>query len=228
MRFYSHEPFETTYYHEQGLADVLARLRDPLDLRDLSPTDPGARGLVIKEMPYQVGDHFPLLASMATAPMVFLIRDPRLNIASRIKKKLEMGDPPMFPLAETGWVLLAAQIEHCRSAGRGFLIVDATDFRQDPAAILPLVFACCRIVYPVDALNWTACVEVEIDNLGGRQRHFYRRALHSTGIKPPVEAIPPLESFPEHGGMRKHVAHCLEIYDALGRAPERIRIPQDV
>ena len=40
----------------------------------------GAGGaLVVKEMTFQVGDAFPLLAALATRPIVFLIRDPRLS-----------------------------------------------------------------------------------------------------------------------------------------------------
>jgi len=32
----------------------------------------GEQVLVIKEMPYQVGPHFPFLASLATAPLILI------------------------------------------------------------------------------------------------------------------------------------------------------------
>ena len=115
--FYSHEPFEVTYFDGAPLDAVAAKLQLPLDLSSLNGlTDRGA-GLVIKEMPYQVGDRFSALCSMATGPVVFLLRDPRQNIASRMEKKAEVGDDPNFPNVETGWELLAKQIDQCRQAG---------------------------------------------------------------------------------------------------------------
>ena len=109
VRFYCHEPFEVTYYDGLGLDAVADKLSEPLDLAALTSTRPapGGDALVIKEMPYQVGERFELLAELATRPIVFLVRDPRLAIASRMRKKREVGDSADFPKVETGWRLLA-------------------------------------------------------------------------------------------------------------------------
>ena len=118
VRYYYHEPFETTYYQGEGLPEVIAKLDAPLDLTTIKhfAADTSAHALVIKEMPYQVGDNFPLLAALATKPLIFLMRDPRLQIASRREKKLEVGDSPLYPFVESGWDLLEKQIDFCRRA----------------------------------------------------------------------------------------------------------------
>ena len=74
---------------DQDMDAVLDNLRNPLDLVEVkqNPTIQSSNSLVIKEMPYQVGDNFPLLVSLTRKPVVFLTRDPRLNIASRMAKK---------------------------------------------------------------------------------------------------------------------------------------------
>jgi hypothetical protein len=131
VRYYAHEPFEGTYFMSQNLDSALENLRNPLDLRDIKRgTFLGmGKSLVIKEMPYQVGEKFPLLLSLTRKPVVFLTRDPRKNIASRMAKKQEVGDSPLFPLIETGWQLISDQIEYCKQHGV------FTNFQTDRASI---------------------------------------------------------------------------------------------
>lgn len=220
VRYYCHEPFEVTYYEGQGLDAVSRKLAEPLDLSGLTsrPPDPGGNALVIKEMPYQVGDRFALLAELATRPLLFLIRDPRLSIASRIRKKREVGDDPVFPRIETGWELLARQIAEARRREIPHLIVDTGELRNAPEAVLPGVFAGLGLEYMPAILDWRACPEVELDNLEGRHRHLYRRVLESDGLQPAVRRPPSIESFPADGGWRGHVEECLAIYRDLSTA----------
>jgi hypothetical protein len=224
VRYYCHEPFEVTYYMNEGLSEVAAKLFMPLDLMAIDPgrNHPQACSLVVKEMPYQVGNRFPLLAALATKPILFLIRDPRLNIASRIAKKLEVGDSAFFPLIETGWTLIAQQIEYCKVHHISYRIVDAHDFRNIPEQVFPQVFAACGLNFSPEMLTWTAYHEVYLDNLDGAHRHLYRRVLTSTGIQPAAEPIPDLDSFPLTHGIRKHVAECLDTYKRLSSDAHRI------
>jgi hypothetical protein len=224
VRYYRHEPFETTYYQGAGLDDVVAKLDDPLDLTDIKhfTADTNAHALVIKEMPYQVGEHFPLLAALATQPIVFLIRDPRLQIASRRARKIEGGDSPLYPFVESGWDLLDEQIDFCRRHDIDLVVVDSSDFRGSPSVVFPQVMARFGMPWSEESLAWNACEDVELDNLEGAHRHLYRAVLASTGLKPDTATVPPLDSFPEVDGVRDHVAHCLEIYRRLRAAPERV------
>lgn len=229
VRFYCHEPFEVTYYDKQGLNAVFDKLAKPLDIQAVTSASANdADALVVKEMPYQVGDHFPLLASLATAPVVFLIRDPRLNIASRIAKKLETGDSPFFPLIETGWELIAEQIDYCRGEGISYALIDASDYRNDPTGVFPELFARFGLDFSTSMLSWQSCDDLEIDNLDGAHSHLYRRVLSSRGVQPAQEPIPELASFVEEKGVRKHVEKCLQIYAELRSDPQHIRVTTEV
>lgn len=224
IRYYSHEPFEVTYYDGKGLPDVADKLAEPLDLRGLTrtPVADEAKALVIKEMPYQAGSNFPLLVKLATHPIVFLMRDPRLNIASRIAKKQEAGQNPDFPLIETGWELLANQIRYCRMQGLPHLIVDSNDFRNCPTDIFNGVFARLSLPFSTGMLRWRACSQVNLDNLAGHHSHLYEKVLGSTGLQPDWERVPPVDSFPAH--LHEHIETCLAIYTRLGRLSERVRL----
>ncbi len=225
VRYYSHEPFETTYFMGQGLDDVAERLNDPIDLQTVKKNAGIVQGnsLVIKEMPYQVGPRFSLLAQLATKPLVFLMRDPRLNIASRMAKKREVGDSPFFPLIETGWELLAAQIKQCQEQQIPHMIVDAADFRNYPEATFSQVFARLQLPFGSETVTWRPSNgQVNLDNLDGEHTHLYDHVLQSKRMEPDTEPIPPVDSFPTTNGFRAHVVECLQIYEELKRSPAKI------
>ncbi len=226
IRYYCHEPFEISYFRNAPLEEVAAQLLRPLDLESVcGEVASGAKGLVVKEMPYQVGDHFPILANLATAPIVFLVRDPRLNIASRMARKRQVGDSPIFPLVETGWELLRKQIQYCRDQQIDHVVVTATDLRNRPLDVLPEMFRELGLEFGDEMATWEPCQDVEIDNLEGDHSHLYRKVLRSTGLRPERREPPEVEGFPIEGGFREHVAECLEIYDELAGSPERVSVP---
>ena len=205
-------PFETSYYSSANLGQVREKLLEPIVLK----TEAGQRsGLVIKEMPYQVGDNFALLASLATAPIIFIIRDPRLNISSRIQKRVEADQEPNFPLKETGWDLINKQIRYCQKRKIPYVIVEASDFRTNPEIVFAEVFGRLQLRFSVKLLSWETRTDIDLDNLEGRHKHLYERVLASTGIEPPIEPIPPNSSFPETNGFRDHIRHCRDIYKSL-------------
>ncbi len=225
--YYSHEPFETSYFDGAPLAEAAEKIADPLTLRDVPSFADRVHGesIVIKEMPYQVGDHFPLLAALSTRPLTFMVRDPRKAIASRMVKKQEAGDDPNYPKVETGWDLLAAQIGHCRDRGIPFAIVEAADLRTHPGAVLPQLCEQLGLAYSPALLDWSVAHDVDLDNLGGRHQHLYARVLGSDAIQPVTEPVPPLTWFPATDGWRAHVSHCMDVYETLSNDPARIRVP---
>ena len=165
IRYYCHEPFEGMYFTGKGLDDVIDNMQNPLDVRDIKSYSRGVHGrsLVIKEMPYQVGEFFPSLISLSSNPVIFLTRDPRQNIASRMAKKVEVGDDPLFPQVETGWELISEQIRYCKEHGIQYLIVDAKDFRNNPAIIFKQVFDRLQHPFHEGILSWQARPDVDID-----------------------------------------------------------------
>lgn len=225
MRYYAHEPFEGTYFLDQDLDHVLENLLNPLDLREIKNNSSSEQGqsLVIKEMPYQVGSNLPLLLNLSSKPVVFLTRDPRQNIASRMAKKEEVGDSPLFPHIETGWQLLADQIKHCKENGIPYMIVDARDFRNRPAQIFRQVFKRLDLPFHEGMLEWNSRPDVDIDNLEGDHHHLYQEVLSSTSMRADTDPIPAIDSFPEENGYRDHVRFCMRIYERILSSPARIR-----
>lgn len=228
VRYYAHEPFEGTYFMGEGLDAVLANLRNPLDLWTVkqNPAYLASNSLVIKEMPYQVGGNFPLLASLTGHPITFLTRDPRLNISSRMAKKEEVGDNPHFPLVETGWELIESQINYCKDQNIPYQITDAKDFRNQPVSIFSQVFNRLGLDFQNDVLSWNSRPDVDIDNLEGDHHHLYEEVLSSTGMLPDTDAIPPIDSFPKKNGYFEHVRQCMRIYERLLSSSARIRVPR--
>ncbi len=222
VRYYSHEPFEVTYYDNEGLDAVASKLESPLDLAQVYKEMPKGETLVIKEMPYQVGPEIDRLLDLATVPIIFLMRDPRQNIESRIRMKVEGGESPSYPAIESGWRLLKSQIDRAKERDIKHLLVDAADFRAAPAPVFAAVFDRIGLPFTPELLSWRPCAHLQLDNLGGRHEHLYRRVLASSGILP-AESTPALSDFPLADGVRDHVARSLEIYRALRESPARIR-----
>lgn len=210
--WYAHEPFEPTWYEGAGVERASELLDAPEAVRALGGRGAG-RGLVVKEMTFQVGDAFPLLAGLATRPIVFLIRDPRLTIASRMKVLRASGRPEVFPLRESGWEDLARQLAHVRDAGIPHVVVDSSDLRRAPETVVPPLLATLGLEFTPELLRWGASAATGLSAVSGADDPFYRRVLDSQGIEAPTETIPDLADFPEP--LRTHAAACVAQYEEL-------------
>jgi len=226
FRYYCHEPFECAYFDEEGFNSACEKLQSPTDLAELKmqETPHTTSGLVIKEMPYQVGDNFPHLIAMSSGPIVFLLRNPMLSVHSRYRKKLEAGQKPVFPVAEMGFELVSNQIAYCRDQGIPFLIVDSEDIRNKPNQVLSQVFERLDLSWSSSFTKWKALPHIDLDNLDGRHTHLYTRVLQSTGIQPNNAPPRTLEDFPVDNGFRDHVAYSMNIYETLRADPARIKM----
>lgn len=226
--YYYHEPFDIVYHEKADLGAVADKLQNPITLKLLQNGNGNveASSLVIKEMTFQVGKYFPLLATWTNRPIVFLIRDPRLNIASRIDKMVETHNCGDFPFIETGWETLVEQIRYCRKQGISHFIIDSTDFRANPTAVFQQLFQQLNLSFSKKMLTWKAYPQMVFGNLGGGQKLWYKKVLHSKGILSPTEIIPNIEEFPIKNGLRSHVRYCLNLYQELLKASERIVLDQ--
>lgn len=213
--FYSHEPFEPTYYRDAPLADAASLLETPAPVGELGGAGGSGTTLVVKEMTFQVGDAFPLLAELATRPIVFLVRDPRLSIASRMRVLERAGRPAVFPLRESGWDDFEHQLAHVRAAGIEHLIVDSTHLRAMPTRAAPLILERLGLTYAPELLTWQASSATGLSAVSGADDPFYQRVLESGGLQAPAEDVPSLDAFPETDGFRAHVAECVARYEAL-------------
>ncbi len=225
IRYYSHEPFELNYYEEKSLTYALDQINNPIDLKSEyeGKIDVIGNDLVIKEMTFQVGDLFPELLKIVNTPVIFLIRDPRLNISSRISKIKEAGKQKVnFPLVETGWEFIQKQVNYCNETGKEYYIVEASDFRSNPDQILEKLFNKLKLPFEKNMLNWEKAKNIKLDNLDGVQTNFYTRVLESDRVLPPTEEMPDINVFSEENGMKSHVITALEIYKKLLENKNRI------
>jgi hypothetical protein len=174
-------------------------------------------------MTFQVGDAFPLLAELATRPLVFLIRDPRLTVASRMQVLRRSGRPEVFPLRESGWEDLARQLEYVRREGIPHVVVDSSDLRRAPATVAPVLLETLGLTFTPDLLSWRSSAATGLSAVSGAEDPFYQRVLDSQGIEPPAERIPDLTEFPADGGFRQHVADCVAQYEELCRSGSEYR-----
>jgi len=218
--WYAHEPFEPTWYEGAPVARAEALLEAPSPVAELGGRGAG-EALVVKEMTFQVGDAFPLLAGLATQPLVVLIRDPRLTIASRMKVLRRSGRPEVFPLRESGWEDLARQLTYLRREGIPHVIVDSSDLRHAPERMAPALLETLGLPFTPDLLSWRASAATGLSAVSGAEDPFYQRVLDSQGIEPPAERTPELDEFPEP--LRAHVAECVAQYEELCRSGSEYR-----
>lgn len=217
--FYTHEPFDVMYHHHIPLLDVFQAMQQATRIKDRAAS---SSSLVIKEMTFQVGRNFPLLLSITSRPVIFLIRNPLLSIQSRMKRRQEGGQVPLFPQRESGWHDLRTQVMQCQELQVPYMIVDSTDFRNAAPSIVQKVFARLELSFSEGLLSWRPQANMTLGSLGGVQDHWYHRVLSSTGIEPAQEPVPDITTFPEEGGFQAHVHECLKIYTALRTDANRI------
>jgi len=210
--WYSHEPFEPTWYQGASVERAAELLDAPEPVSALGGRGTG-RALVVKEMTFQVGDAFPLLAALATRPIVVLIRDPRLTIASRMKVLRKASRPEVFPLRESGWEDLARQLVHLRDEGIPHVVVDSSDLRSAPETAVPSLLARLGLEFTPGLLTWQSSSATGLSAVSGAEDPFYQRVLDSQGIEAPTELVPDLSTFPEP--LRAHVAECVAQYEEL-------------
>lgn len=223
IAYYSHEPFDVVYHRGLGLDEVLTKLRNPVDLAPVSAVDPAAStAILVKELPFQVGRYFPVLASLTEHPVVFLLRDPRRTIESRMRMRAAGGQEPVFPVVESGWPDLARQMAWCAAAGVPYLVVDAADLLRSPARILAALCDRLGVGYEAGMVHWEPVGDVDLALALDVQRHWNERVLSSHGIEPPDDVTVLVEDFPTAGGMRAHVEESLATYKRLLDDPNRV------
>jgi hypothetical protein len=214
---YSHEPFDLVYHRRLDHEAVLEKLAQPL----LVGTGAGGCALV-KELSFQVGRYFPALASLTDRPVIFIIRDPRLSIASRMQLRRSGGAPAVFPVVESGWNDLAWQVAWCRDNDRPYAIVDAADLLTRPRPVLQAIATELGVAWSHRMLHWRPAGDVDLALALDQQVSWNARVLSSRGFEPPAASPPALEEFPVDGGMREHVDQAQEIHRRLLADPSRL------
>ncbi len=229
---YLHEPCDLYCHRNAPVRSILERLHDG----GLN------RSSLLKEMTFQLGDgsvcrHF---LRQARPPVLFICRDPRLNIESRIRMVLSdlLGRPEvngafrhrvesaiehkdyrglddiltedLFPLDYTGWRHLARQLDICRSVGIDHVIVKAHTLRSEPQACIGRLCARLGLDFENAMLAWGQSGWKPSKGLP-EQGPWYERVAESTGILPEAEPVIPEARLPRR--FQDHLPFARRIFE---------------
>lgn len=214
FRYYLHEPFDRAYHDGSCRDGPVLSAETVLDRAGLGghrERPPGGPGIVVKEMTFQAAGQMSGLLRAATLPVILLVRDPRLTVASRMTRREQDGLPARFPAREAGWRDLDAARRDLHASGADYVIVDISDLRRHPADVLAALCERLGLAFDPGMLSWPAVSGLRLGNLGGRQDRWYERVLSSTGFQPPDEPVPGAAYFRD-GQMLDVVDECLGAY----------------
>ncbi|MDS0139285.1 MULTISPECIES: hypothetical protein [unclassified Amycolatopsis] len=232
--FHCHEPYEARYWGGQGAESVATCLRNPMSIAGGQRVPlrqvPGGSGLLVKEMSFQLNeDQFAELAAVATAPIVFVLRDPRKSTVSRLRIVRELYDGDRFPAFESGWPSLATQVTWCRRNDVRYVLIDSDDLRAAPAGTSAALLSALGLAESGPVHVWEPrpglqLVSPEVGTLMSAARTaddpFYRRVLASRGIEPPDHPEPEVEDvLIEKAGMADDVAAWAKLHASLRQDP---------
>ena len=207
ISFYCHEPFDFVYYRDGHLSEVYEYLQRPLKLQDKG------RNLLIKEMTFQVGDHIDILAELSSHPLIFNMRDPRLSIMSRLKKRELQTGEQSYPYVESGWCTLFRQVEYCKQREIPYVLVESSMYRNAPERVFRGLYGKLNLSFSKKMLEWQSKSHLTFEGMGDEQRVFYQRVLKSRKLETAMEPVPEIDSFPP--SFQAHVRECLGIYQGL-------------
>jgi hypothetical protein len=203
----------------------------------------GSKPALIKEMTFQVGTGalFKKFVARCKKP-IFLIRDPRLCIESRIRMILEGlisskefdGDKTMlqeairikeysgldeilasrFPIRHTGWGALEEQIQYCVDSKIKYIVVDSTRLRAEPELATRRLCLDLGLDFEEDMLSWDGGRDTS-KGFGdlSEQSLWYERVASSTRVERPTEKILDIKRFPEY--FRTHIEKYISFYNKL-------------
>lgn len=235
-----HEPFEACYWGDQGMDSVESCLFNPMVVETgdrVSLADvPAGSGLLVKEMSFQLSAaQFELLTGLVTAPLVFVMSDPRLSTTSRLRIVRELSGAETFPPFESGWQSLHEQLEFCRQRDIPYVLVDSDDLRADPAGVTAALTAAIGLPPVAGLEQWAPrpglqLCSPEVGALMSDVRRaddpFYRKVLGSTGIQPRGEVDLARENASiSAAGLSDEVAKWLHLYEEMRADPALVGGP---
>ncbi|MCP4755058.1 MAG: hypothetical protein GY866_29620 [Proteobacteria bacterium] len=239
---YIHEPCGEYYHKKTGIGSILTQLNGK------RPTPPGT---LIKCMTFQMGkgEVANSFLKNAVCPPLFLLRDPKLAIESRIRRillDLLAADPPShearqiqwsldeqnyrtvdgfisdsnFSSDQTGWPTLAGQLEYCTSSDLRFFLLETDLMRKSPERNLTQVCKVWNMDYESGMLKWKN--EPFPKGVLPEQKAWYKRVSSAQGIEPPTERSIPPERFPDK--LKAQVEVSIGIYEDLLSHPNNISL----
>lgn len=214
---YYHEPFDT-FYRNKSLTQFKKNIDDPIAINSLTSSEWVKKYAIVKEMSFQVENHFQLLATATKLPIIFLIRDPRAAIHSRLKL---MGSTT-FPFCESGWDDIMKQIHFCQSNEVDYIICDGSYLRSKPKKVLSSL--CQRLEMPFlnSMLDWSFTLNQRLGHIWGAQASWYFEVQNSSHFSKESSGVVALNQITSDHRMQNHIQHCFNCYNKLLKDPHII------
>ncbi len=228
---YIHEPCGLYSYEDVTIAAILDALED-LDPATL------IKEMTFQMQDPRVAEAF---LRCCRAPIIFLVRSPLLTIESRVRLVLtdainapdtapedreiiaaaierrryadldRLVTEEVFPAYRTGWLDLGDQLRFCRQASIDHLVVETSDFRQDPQGMLEALCPRLGIELEPQMLSWEPGT-AQLPGALERHRAWYQRVKKSTGIEPPDPRSPAAEHLPQR--FQAHLPEAMAVYES--------------
>ena len=216
-----HEPFMYFYYLEKhgtpypGFDPEGNRPRQLDDIATMvsrrpKDDDHGYDHLFFKDMSYYIVDNLSrLMPVMSKLVSIFLIRDPRLSLASY--GKLD----PDFSLDEGGLEAQWFHLEALKKAGLKTLVIDAANISAHPSATMKLIWDFAEIPFIDHALSWKAS---RLPADWEQAKAWHQGSIESTGFSQP-DGRDPDDVFETVAAtmpiLNDYLAHHQPFYDRL-------------
>ena len=186
-----HEPFMYYYYLERqgALYPNFNPEKDrPREWQDIarmltSPTDtPNTPNIFFKDMSYYIDDRHDDLADFMKATVsIFLIRDPRMALASYYKLD------PDFSLAEGGLESQWRHVEKLSSLGLPSMVIEAETINANPDTAIRAMCEFSGLSFMPEALTWS---EDTVPDDWQQVSAWHQSSMKSTGFAKPDNRDP--------------------------------------
>ena len=124
-----------------------------------------------------------------------------------------------FPLIRTGWADLGAQIAFCRQAGVDHVVVETSDFRATPEALLAALCPRIGLELEMGMLSWEPSPNL-LPGALQEQAVWYERITSSRQVQPPDAHQPSPDELPPR--IRAHLPEAIDVYEAALSEPAHV------
>jgi hypothetical protein len=239
---YIHEPCIEYYHNNKGIISIIENLKN---------REPKPLSTLIKDISFQIGteDFRKVFFEHASSPIIFLLRNPKLSIESKIRRIFSdlinnnsLSDKEINLLnnalkshdykhtdrfitdtylspEQTGWSVLYKQVVYCLENDIKFVLFETDNMRATPKKALIKLCTSLNINFEDNMINWKN--EPFPDHGILPEQKWFARISSSTTIQPPTEKAIPLNNFPEK--LLKHVESDISIYQKLINHPNNLK-----
>jgi len=106
------------------------------------------------------------------------------------------SNPKRFSLSGFGWGAVGEQLAHLDKINKPYLIINNTDFRNNPEYFSKAICESWNIDYNESMLNWDE-ISIGEKQCRAQDKVWYESIINSSSVKPPTEPVPPIKAFPE-------------------------------